>query len=171
MLRFLSPTPRINNLSATLFKIFLIPRFILCVTLSWSTSVVRCRYDVRNLLHTRSELDSFSRPSTTPSVPTDLLEEERQCDEERYKDVDSDEEMIFDMSDDEREEYIEEKNKRKEMAEKGRVWKFDYGKSPWELNENNDTGMLNFKPIGSFLLCQTTSSCTDVWNIRILPPQ
>ncbi|KAI8811330.1 alternative splicing regulator-domain-containing protein [Cladochytrium replicatum] len=64
------------------------------------------RYDCRNILHERSE---FEGPGSFSEYLPEDEEIERQCDLERYADVDSDEEVLFGLSDDERENFIAEK--------------------------------------------------------------
>ncbi|KAJ3298810.1 hypothetical protein HK104_010258 [Borealophlyctis nickersoniae] len=79
------------------------------------------RYDVRNLL---DNIDDQLGPTENE---TDA--EEQQYDEERYRDIDSEEEALFDMSEDERLSYVEEKRKRRRMEQEGKVFVYNYPKS------------------------------------------
>ncbi|KAF7726726.1 hypothetical protein EC973_008500 [Apophysomyces ossiformis] len=74
------------------------------------------RYDVRHLLE---ELPSS--PTTNERIQSD-----QQCDEERYADLDSEEETLFSMSDDERDTYLEEKRKRRKMEQENKLFHYDY---------------------------------------------
>ncbi|KAG0173126.1 hypothetical protein DFQ30_008798 [Apophysomyces sp. BC1015] len=74
------------------------------------------RYDVRHLLE---ELPSSQ--SASENIPSDTL-----CDEERYADLDSEEETLFDMSDDERDSYLEEKRKRRRVEQENMLFHYDY---------------------------------------------
>ncbi|KAI7863595.1 hypothetical protein BDF14DRAFT_1745383 [Spinellus fusiger] len=76
------------------------------------------RYDVRHLLSDAPSAGLCALPNE---------EEQRQWDEERYADLDSEEEKIFDMSDDERTCFIEEKNKRKRMKKE---YHYSYSDKP-----------------------------------------
>ncbi|RHZ47077.1 hypothetical protein Glove_593g8 [Diversispora epigaea] len=68
------------------------------------------RYDVRNLL---DEREQFRKVSYTMARKNEEIELEKIIDEERWKDLDSEAEDLFEMSEEERYEFIEEKKKRK----------------------------------------------------------
>ncbi|KAG2176129.1 hypothetical protein INT43_005362, partial [Umbelopsis isabellina] len=79
------------------------------------------RYDARNLL------DDLMVLSSRKSVNDDCEEEEEELDAERFADLDSDEEKLFDMSDeDERDQYVEEKRKRRKMEEENKAFQYSY---------------------------------------------
>ncbi|KAL1915531.1 uncharacterized protein VTP21DRAFT_6655 [Calcarisporiella thermophila] len=106
------------------------------------SSLILDRYDVRNLLDTQSaiwtELSDTSTMQRNQWEQEDtretIFDEEKGSDvlvldlleRERYGDLDSDEELIFEMDSDERNIYIEEKRKRQVMEAKGNLYSFDY---------------------------------------------
>ncbi|GBB85131.1 hypothetical protein RclHR1_01170015 [Rhizophagus clarus] len=68
---------------------------------------------------------------------SDDVEQEKLCDEERWADLDSEFEDLYDLSEEERDSYIEEKRKRKKMLEEDRVYSYDYSDEnlPYEEEE------------------------------------
>ncbi|GES78389.1 splicing factor, suppressor of white-apricot homolog isoform X1 [Rhizophagus clarus] len=92
------------------------------------------RYDVRNLL---DERDQFKKVAYTMTRKSDDVEQEKLCDEERWADLDSEFEDLYDLSEEERDSYIEEKRKRKKMLEEDRVYSYDYSDEnlPYEEEE------------------------------------
>ncbi|RUP45463.1 hypothetical protein BC936DRAFT_148162 [Jimgerdemannia flammicorona] len=56
------------------------------------------------------------------------MAEEERCDAERYADLDSEEEILFDMDEEEREEYVEEKRKRRKMDDQNKRFRYGYDK-------------------------------------------
>ncbi|TPX70591.1 hypothetical protein SpCBS45565_g01652 [Spizellomyces sp. 'palustris'] len=87
------------------------------------------RFDVRNLL---DDLAICDQPAC--HIP-DADSEDEMCDEERYRDVDSEEEALFDMSEDERVEYLEEKRRRR-LEENNRGIHYDYGPGDGNIVDN-----------------------------------
>ncbi|KAI8145232.1 hypothetical protein BJV82DRAFT_605443 [Fennellomyces sp. T-0311] len=73
------------------------------------------RYDVRHLL------PDLPRASQTHSVPKD-----KELDQERYADLDSEEEALFDMSEDEREAHVEEKRRQRQKKEEKSFQAYNY---------------------------------------------
>ncbi|KAI8818192.1 uncharacterized protein EV422DRAFT_539010 [Fimicolochytrium jonesii] len=111
------------------------------------------RYDVRNLLDDLSsfpddDLDitgQFQSPRE-PSPPivievhddsddenTDTVDPQtgtdKELDHERYQDLDSEEETLFDMSEDERDLYVQNKRRMRRMEADGKRWAHRYGSS------------------------------------------
>ncbi|CAG8434407.1 1371_t:CDS:2 [Diversispora eburnea] len=94
------------------------------------------RYDVRNLL---DEREQFRKVSYTMSKKNEEIEQEKIIDEERWKDLDSEAEDLFEMSEEERYEFIEEKKKRKREKDEneeneGYSYNYDYNEEfqPYE---------------------------------------
>jgi len=54
------------------------------------------------------------------------VEQEKLCDEERWADLDSEFEDLYDMSEEERDSYIGDKRKRKKMQEENRMYSYNY---------------------------------------------
>ncbi|KAG2187607.1 hypothetical protein INT44_005296 [Umbelopsis vinacea] len=78
------------------------------------------RFDARNLL---DELDGLKFRNKAPSIDSD----DELLDAERYADLDSDEEELFQMSDeDERNQYVEEKRKRRRMEQEQKTYQYSY---------------------------------------------
>ncbi|GES78388.1 splicing factor, suppressor of white-apricot homolog isoform X1 [Rhizophagus clarus] len=71
------------------------------------------------------------------TIKSDDVEQEKLCDEERWADLDSEFEDLYDLSEEERDSYIEEKRKRKKMLEEDRVYSYDYSDEnlPYEEEE------------------------------------
>jgi len=68
---------------------------------------------------------------------SDDVEQEKLCDEERWADLDSEFEDLYDMSEEERDSYIEDKRKRKKMQEEDKLYSYDYSDEnlPYEEEE------------------------------------
>ncbi|KAK9761856.1 hypothetical protein K7432_012917 [Basidiobolus ranarum] len=91
-------------------------------------NVILDRYDVRNLLDTYEKFEN--RTSIRASSSSTATEKE--LDAQRYLDLDSEEEEVFDMSEDERNTYIEEKKKRRRMqaAKKEYAYLYEQAEAP-----------------------------------------
>ncbi|CAG8465679.1 12005_t:CDS:2 [Ambispora gerdemannii] len=82
------------------------------------------RYDARNLLDDREQ---FRKVIYSLSQTEEEIEEEKLCDEERWADLDSEAEEMYDFSEEERDVYIvEEKRKRRRMQEEDREYAYEY---------------------------------------------
>ncbi|ORZ14589.1 alternative splicing regulator-domain-containing protein [Absidia repens] len=84
------------------------------------------RYDIRHLL---DHVEEFGAQQITQQLgndwrdPTDI-----ECDQERYVDLDSEEELLFDMDDaEDREAHLAEKKRRRSRATTGHMYHYDYG--------------------------------------------
>ncbi|KAJ3077851.1 hypothetical protein HK102_004920, partial [Quaeritorhiza haematococci] len=99
------------------------------------------RYDVRNLLDDRRLFQKMKgKPAASASPSTDAeIEEEKVLDEERYRDLDSEEEMLNGMSEDERENYLEEKRKRRQMEKDGKLYGYQYEQQKPEPIDSTET--------------------------------
>ncbi|KAI8576202.1 hypothetical protein K450DRAFT_258085 [Umbelopsis ramanniana AG] len=79
------------------------------------------RFDARNLL------DDLNGLKLNKASSTDSEDEDEVLDAERYADLDSDEEELFQMSDeDERDQYVEEKRKRRKMEQEQKTYQYSY---------------------------------------------
>ncbi|KAG0371251.1 hypothetical protein BGZ54_008255 [Gamsiella multidivaricata] len=79
------------------------------------------RYDVRNLLD-----DERSFSGSREIRDDNFLQETSDLDENRYEDLDSDEELLFDMDEDEREEHLARKKEENEQSQfKGVGYDYD----------------------------------------------
>jgi len=89
------PTRRSKNYQKLLANFMIYPR----------THIFRvvCRYDVRNLLDDR---DQFKKVAYTMTRKSEDIEQEKLCDEERWADLDSEFEDLYDMSEEERDGYV-----------------------------------------------------------------
>ncbi|KAI9094366.1 hypothetical protein DFS34DRAFT_595747 [Phlyctochytrium arcticum] len=92
---------------------------LVCLSLNFFLPTIR--YDVRNLLDDLSIFkDSYHGDDSVED------KEETLCDMERYQDVDSDEELLFDMTDEERVQFLDRKKKRQLLETRGRAIGYDY---------------------------------------------
>ncbi|KAI7848419.1 alternative splicing regulator-domain-containing protein [Circinella umbellata] len=91
----------------------------------WQSSDTRYmmdRYDVRHMME-----DLEKELSQYDSKQQHINKDEDLCNQERYEDLDSEEEMLFDMSEDERDEHVEEKKREREKKEQEAAFHvFDY---------------------------------------------
>ncbi|KAF9982156.1 hypothetical protein BGZ75_006471 [Mortierella antarctica] len=94
------------------------------------------RYDVRNLL---DDDRLFSGPRDI--YDTQLLSEGADLQQERFEDLDSDEELLFDMDEDERKEHLERKREDNEYDYKG--VHYEYGEHG-HVNAQEPTYRLHF---------------------------
>ncbi|KAG0032001.1 hypothetical protein BGZ82_006714 [Podila clonocystis] len=97
------------------------------------------RYDARNLLDDQRYF----------SGPRDILDENflkdpyvEEVDDERYLDLDSDEELLFDMDEDEREEHLARKRERRETSQYKGI-RYDY--DPDQQESQEPTFQLHFE--------------------------
>nr|CAG8476048.1 14335_t:CDS:2 [Entrophospora candida]CAG8555764.1 2267_t:CDS:2 [Entrophospora candida] len=81
------------------------------------------RYDVRNLLDDR---DQFKKVTYTLSRKSEEIQQEKLCEEERWADLDSEAEDLYEMSEEERDIYTEEKRKRKKTKEENKEYEYRY---------------------------------------------
>ncbi|CAG8480650.1 9761_t:CDS:2 [Acaulospora colombiana] len=100
------------------------------------------RYDVRNLLDDREQ---FKKVSYTMSRRNEDIEQEKIIDEERWKDLDSESEDLFEMSEEERDVYIEEKREKRTVGEnKGYSYHYQYAE---ESQSHDDEAEETSKPL------------------------
>lgn len=104
------------------------------------------RYDVRNLL---DDQRLFSGPREIHSDK--FLQETSDIDDERFNDLDSDEELLFDMDEDERQEHLTEKQREKQPSQfKG----IQYGYGTEDKDVLEPTFQLHFEvPEGMAVVC------------------
>ncbi|KAJ3045277.1 hypothetical protein HDV00_011149 [Rhizophlyctis rosea] len=96
------------------------------------------RYDVRNLLDNESQF--YQRG---PELSSDGHDSE--CEKERYLDIDSEEEKLFDMSEDERNAYVADKRKRRRWAEEDKLYAYNYDTSAL-LSQPQEEVREDYKP-------------------------
>ncbi|KAI8053901.1 hypothetical protein BDF22DRAFT_443240 [Syncephalis plumigaleata] len=128
---------------------------------SWRDhGVLLDRYDVRNLLD-EQQLDAVRYTEKLGEL-TDSVKfaEEQELDSMRYHDLDSDEEVLFDMDAQEREQHVEEKRKRNKLADEGREFYYDYGDSNTNTHHDNEH-------IESDRMEQQRSSSADMISTRM----
>ncbi|CAG8735931.1 7812_t:CDS:2, partial [Acaulospora morrowiae] len=115
------------------------------------------RYDVRNLLDDREQ---FKKASYTMSRRNEDIEQEKIIDEERWRDLDSESEDLFEMSEEERDEYIEEKKEKRTTDEnKGYNYHYQYteeSQSYDETEESNNEVKSTYTPKYSVPVGMTT---------------
>ncbi|CAO3590719.1 unnamed protein product [Absidia cylindrospora] len=83
------------------------------------------RYDIRHLLDHVEELEG--QPTTHPLGNDWRDTTDIECDQERYADLDSEEELLFDMIDaEDRDAHVAEKKRRRSRAATGHMYHYDY---------------------------------------------
>ncbi|RKO87644.1 hypothetical protein BDK51DRAFT_38800 [Blyttiomyces helicus] len=96
----------------------------------------------------------------------DAADLERRCDAERYRDVDSEEEMVFEMEWEDAFYYLEEKRKRRKMESENRLYAFDYGRG--KSSERGPTG--EDEAVDGVPLRATTAPTEEKVKLEYPPP-
>ncbi|KAI9274778.1 alternative splicing regulator-domain-containing protein, partial [Phascolomyces articulosus] len=97
------------------------------------------RYDVRHMLEDLSKELSYNHHMATTTHSDREKEQDELCNNERYADLDSEEELLFDMSEDEREAHVDEKRREREKKEEeSKFHAFDYDGKNKEEKDRSD---------------------------------